>query len=464
MPYFIDTTKLYRIWFSDDPDCFMNEENKLRFIRLRVKNPKATLSLLYSSKCLSMSSREQLKAFCEKLDIKPIDFDSDIPGLLTDEQDIQIYELAKQEIVHTPNNNGGNLASASDCARTLLPVLQRCGLYADFDVEVDFSKAPSVVEIKAPVILNTYFKPHIYGGVGGPNYNNDFLGLSYDSPDLSKLSLDAISDLRKLQAQILQNYQKITPQSIYDYKPMFTEVSKVLTADTIGKALIRKYLEKNPQCSIFDIRRFIQSLTVEFVVSNCQHLPPKFDEEKLKALKWEMNWNTVISTAGPGAYSALFAEFLDQEFSIVTIEEIRQRFPSWYTRQRDPWGYSSLWNNVCEVVRTIMPRGQWMGYKNRCLEYGLPCNGLDKYVICKQNDAKFDEIFDGRNPLEEDIGLASDMSWTAIGADNQKKRSAKIADAVKTLQHGFRLWIEKERLQQSSKLEKLVLKVEKLTV
>ena len=37
--YYLNTKKLYKIWFSKDPSSFLNEENKLRLVKLCADNP-----------------------------------------------------------------------------------------------------------------------------------------------------------------------------------------------------------------------------------------------------------------------------------------------------------------------------------------------------------------------------------------------------------------------------------------
>ncbi|MBS0287029.1 MAG: hypothetical protein JSR17_07025 [Proteobacteria bacterium] len=419
MPYFFDTTKLYRIWFSDDPDVFMNDENKLRFIQLRLKNPQAKLSLVYSSKCLSELSRAQLKAFCERIDITPVDFDTEIPALLTDEQDKQIYELARLEIEHTLNDTGGNLAAASDCVRTLLPLIQKYGCYSDFDVEIDFSKAPKTVKIYSPIVLTSVYHHGQMSDLGYAVANNDFIGVAYDSSDLTQLHPSTVRDLRKLQSQILRNYNAITPESLYDVKLNFESDDDPLSCEGIAKQLLNKYFEIKPQATLFDIRKFIDTLTVDFVKAQCEQLPPDFDADNVKTLKWQMYLACVRNTSGPGAYTSLFSEFLDKTFKVVEIDVVNK------------YGY--------EIQIRIEPQGKWRDYNEKCQRYGYTCNNLQHYVNSKQSDmVGYRQMLDENNSLEEDIGKFCDISWTKIGAHNQKARSQRITQAAITMQRAFR--------------------------
>ena len=423
MPYFLDTTRLYRIWFSDNPDVFMNDENKLRFIQMRLQNPQAKLSLVYSSKCLSPVAIAELNAFCKNINITPFDVDNDLPKLLTDEHDRQIYELVRLEIQHTLNKTGGNLGSASDCARTLLPVIEMCGNYAEFDLEkLDFSEASSILKIWSPLVLVSTYKHRWIGGVGYPSINTDFLVFAYSSEKLNELHPHAIRDLRKIQSQIIQNYKNITPESIFDVGPRFKWDNNPHSKTAMMKGILRKYIERKPNSTLYDIRMFIHTMTFEFVKTQCEFLPAEFDEEFLTFLKWEMTNATVINTSGPGAYMVLFNDSLDKEFEVVDA-----------TTQ----GYFGLSRQETLVV----PQSKWQAYSDKSQRYGAKCNNLHHYVMSKLSDEnKYEAMLKEQNSLEDDIGKIGDMSWTAIGANNQKIRSHQITKAAVTMQYLFRRW------------------------
>jgi hypothetical protein len=109
--------KFYKIWFSDKPDVFLGIENELRFIRMRENNKTHQLALIYSSKCLNRNARKKLKKFCQKYTIQPVDLDTQVRDMLTEQLDIDLYNIAQLEIQNTLDKNYGNLAAASDCAR-----------------------------------------------------------------------------------------------------------------------------------------------------------------------------------------------------------------------------------------------------------------------------------------------------------------------------------------------------------
>ena len=61
--YFVDTTKHFKIWFSDNPEVFLPQENQLRLIHMRANNPKAEIALIYYAESLSKKAQAQLHSF-----------------------------------------------------------------------------------------------------------------------------------------------------------------------------------------------------------------------------------------------------------------------------------------------------------------------------------------------------------------------------------------------------------------
>ncbi|MGD9592899.1 MAG: glycosyltransferase family 88 protein, partial [Candidatus Berkiella sp.] len=405
-----------------------------------------------SSKCLTQASIEALNTFCQNVGIDPIDFDTTVQALLTDDQDKQIYALAKSEIEHTLNDSGGNLAAASDCARTLLPLVSQCGLYSDFDVKLNFSKAPSVVKVYSPVVLTSTYYHNFIGNAGYPVANNDFLGFTYDSDDLSQLNPQAIKDLRKMQSHILSHYNNITPDSFFDVKPDFDCEEDPLSLETLSEHLLHKYFEMNPKATIFDIRKFIETLTIDFVTTHCKALPPNFNTLSLDVIKWQMYLASVMRT-GPGACCALFSEFLDVKFKAMNVEVARPMYFSFDSKKC----YHS-------TQTLISPQGKWRDYCAKCEKYGYKCNNLHHYVESKQTDVQgYKRMMAENNPLEVDIGKFCDISWTKIGADNQQKRSQKITKAANTIVSAYREYKQKKKMRLEA-VEAITEEVSKLSL
>ena len=90
--YLFNLTKYYKIWFSKYPDIYMGVENELRFIRMRINNPTAILSFIYSAKCLNEQALEALNKFCKMHSINPIKFE-DLQSQMVEQEDKIIYSI-----------------------------------------------------------------------------------------------------------------------------------------------------------------------------------------------------------------------------------------------------------------------------------------------------------------------------------------------------------------------------------
>ncbi len=140
----------FKIWLSKDPDKFLNPENQIRMMTMRIRNPKDIIHFVYDSSLLNDQARKNLQNFCEENNFIPFDIHAINPeSLSTIEQDLLRYY--QDEIKNL--NTGGNLAVASDILRWLSPVF-KLGNYTDFDVPVDTSQLPETMLVDAPLLLN----------------------------------------------------------------------------------------------------------------------------------------------------------------------------------------------------------------------------------------------------------------------------------------------------------------------
>jgi glucosyltransferase Lgt1/2/3 len=150
MSYTYNPHRHVKIWFSNNPNYFMNFENQMRLIELREQNFTDEIHLVFDSALLNPSAQERLNSFCTKHRITPIDAARfDMRTLTSREQ--ELYTFYKDEITHL--EEGGSLAVASDLLRWLKPVYSK-GTYTDFDVPVDTSGLPEVIAVQTPLLLN----------------------------------------------------------------------------------------------------------------------------------------------------------------------------------------------------------------------------------------------------------------------------------------------------------------------
>lgn len=139
-----------KIWFSNKPDIFMNDENQMRLIKMRDINPDDFISLVYDSSLLTHNAISDLKNFCSEYEITPVDAHQ-LERSLESENEKKLYEYYKDEMTHL--HDGGSLAVASDIIRWMSSVYT-LGTYTDFDVSVDTRKLPPMLLVDTPLLLN----------------------------------------------------------------------------------------------------------------------------------------------------------------------------------------------------------------------------------------------------------------------------------------------------------------------
>ena len=198
--YNLDTTKLYKIWFSNNREVFLNQENQLRLVKFRNDNPGANIALVYSSALLSAEAQADLKSFCDSHKIKPVDFDCEIlPSSIDNPKENQLCSLAKEELSKWVANQGGNPAAASDLLRFSQHIIERYGIYMDFDVEAqDISKVRNH-PINAPILLDDS-STEVF------RFNNNIVGFATED---GRLHSDALHTLEVAQDEVIKRYSCI---------------------------------------------------------------------------------------------------------------------------------------------------------------------------------------------------------------------------------------------------------------
>mgnify|MGYP003626320510 CR=1 FL=1 len=431
--WILATSKHYKIWFSHDPNEFISTENKIRCIRFKLTNPEANLSLVYSSKILNAETIVELKEFSQKLSIELIDFDTDIPLMLKHEYDEYLFRIAKGEIQNAINNNGGNLAAASDCVRLLPGVIKRCGIYSDFDVPINFSALPPTINIQSPVIFPTVIETK-GTALQCLSFNNEFLGFAQNKKNPNKIAPEALDSLRSAQLEIIKRYSK-------PLKALQAPVIKGLhTSITLNKrlsAIIDWIGRKNiSNLSIFNIRRFIDNLTIRDLLTSCY----QFELETILSFK-------NISTYSDLELMACFGQYMRKKYTHQTSKSIidltnHQIANNILTNMK----HALLKSSVMEIsgpfimIAFFMKKLENLDFYQiftqdlqteremfiRCIQRaGLNKNGLDKYVI-------------GQDSNPTDNKPLSDESWTPQGAHQAQIRSDTYLNAILLIQRAFR--------------------------
>lgn len=388
MPFHLDTTKHYKIWFSSTPDTFLSMEDQLRFIRMREKNPQAKLGFVYSSAKLSPKAHNALKDFCKKYQITPLDFDTELPSLISDEQDKKLYDQAKKEL----QLEGGNLAAASDCVRLIIPMIEKFGNYSDFDVTIDFCKKPSLVPVKAPVIL-----PITIDEKCGMILNIDFLAVASTGDEKNILSPEGIKSIRAIQAKVIEKYAA-------PYKAFTTAVvpgtETVISAEPFCLMVLDPIFTRNPNTSIFDLRKYLLSskTTYSFLIRK-ENIVQEVNvtSEASNMLRHSLYRQSVISFSGASAYYAIFSDTFPKE------------------------GFTNAQDGM-------LPAANWKMFLTAMTNSSLSANALSETVTSKN------DLQSGRNSEAHNItqGLR-DASWIPLGKQKKAERDQKTFSAARTI-------------------------------
>ncbi|TAL58696.1 MAG: hypothetical protein EPN84_12470, partial [Legionella sp.] len=197
----VNLTKHYKIWFSKKEHAFMGYENQRRLKRMRRECPNAQISLIYSASCINKSATERLKNFCNTNKISPIDFDSlDISHFSTKEK--RLYSIARNEIDKSRNNQGGNLAAASDCIRRIIPIIEKCGTYSDLDIQVKFNKNENFIfDVNTPIVY-----PYDTKDKNFVTFTNDILIVANDPNAPDKIAKEARKLIIMDQKALIKRY------------------------------------------------------------------------------------------------------------------------------------------------------------------------------------------------------------------------------------------------------------------
>lgn len=443
--FWLDTQNHFKIWFSKDPNVALGLENELRLIRTRAQNPEIKINLIYSSSSLNDDAIRHLKEFCLKHTINLVDFDKDIKSTITDENDREIYQIARKEILKTQLNEGGNLGAASDCTRTLLPVLQKYGIYSDLDVDVNMAGFQKYLKVKSPIILAT--DTITIGGLKDFVINNDTFAVASDIKNKNSIASQAISAIRAIQRKIIDNY-KSNPLSVI-YSPYINGLPLSLSQTPNCGHIIDDYFRNHPEADIFAFRKYLSNFTLK---SLFKALPSttRYDlftiinddnhtEEQLKELYTnsgkiagaKIPENEIVPMLKQITYKQTVVQFSGPLVAVNAFESVKPK---------------KLEIKIKNYTPVILPKLAWERFLKITKRASLGANGLNK-AFYSPNSA---EIFLKKNlgnNLMEQIGTAGDQAWSELGDIKKKEREAKIEKAVISLQTSIRAKLATDALK-----------------
>ncbi|MDX1917028.1 MAG: glycosyltransferase family 88 protein [Rickettsiaceae bacterium] len=323
--YFIDTTKMFKIWFSKDPEEFLNEENKNRLIIARFYNPEVKITFIHGD--LSKNAKKEMIDFCKRHNIQPLYLNDVIrnknPGEKGyDPQENIFNDLIRDELASWKAGTGGNAAAASDMLRVKKEVLEKYGAYSDFDVLFRFPKnVGRRYEISAPIAYH--------------EKSNDIVIASVQ--ENGKITQEAARDLNFLRDDIIYNYT-IAPQEAKKGLPKLlslpdenmSEEEKAASKEECKKIKenfnrccnndsddfntylfgwhwTKSYIEKTDNPTIHGLRHDINESAGK-IINNNDTSKASYEMDNLKKSVTRVMINSVISNTGPCIFLRLEAE------------------------------------------------------------------------------------------------------------------------------------------------------------
>lgn len=398
--YFLNTRKLYKTWFTNDPEIFLNFENQLRFIKFRKYNPEADISLVYSSELLSEKAKQKMNVFCATHNIMAVNFDTEIFGNSIDPQEIAIHQLAKQELqAWAPIDIGGNGAAASDILRFSKKVIEKCGVYSDFDVIVKLDELPKKYKIKSPIIL--------------PTRCNDFIAFAKDQDD--NIHIHAYDLIDKGQLAIISNYKAIkdstNSQELLSFIPDLSQhFDFTSNADDI-KYFYDLYSKQNStEKSLPNFRYFINSLSTQDI------LKQKYTE-------------IIALNRVKEPYLIQLQDNAMNDFSTLTDEQSKLLLANLLYPDADD---------------SINKTTKYISNFKRSMYLALVTEFSGPTITHKLLEGSYDHLISNNNLSEyiqtqgDLIRDRNDLSWHSTGAAKIKNKEEKLLKAVKQLKSNFK--------------------------
>ncbi|MBM4222846.1 MAG: hypothetical protein FJ161_03505 [Gammaproteobacteria bacterium] len=229
---FLDTQKHLRMWFSGNPNEFMNLENEHRCRQFQKTNPNAQLTIIYSSNLLSSEGLAR-KARFEKLypNIKLIDFDTELKQHCATEKEERIFQIAEENLIAFKNRAGGNLAVVRDILSSLRFVAQQ-GTYSDHDTNIDVSQLPKKMPIQREIIcgIGSLLTPTgAQNSLENITLNNDIIGFAED--ENGELTPDTIQFLEKWQEILIHGHDH--PIDAIEHSPFPSSLTMQLSTTCV---------------------------------------------------------------------------------------------------------------------------------------------------------------------------------------------------------------------------------------
>jgi len=457
--YYFNPHSHVRIWLTADENVFLNQENQLRLIRLRVNNPADTISLIYDRRLLSDVAQKELYKFCAAHRIAAIDLE-DLKPDLANEQEKELMAYVEEEIRHAKDNTGGNFGAASDILRWLTPIIKIGAVYSDFDTNIVTLGLSGKVSSRAPIILNlgSVVIPLSVNARGSVLLNaesklvcNDILVIptpNPDSPEFVQLQRAQNQIINSIQLEILQNYRRrhISLKEIRQMYPDSSDVFSQMSSEQNDKDLAEISGE-----DIFAVRRKIQSIFATNAIYIFYSLKSMLHADDDMANLFVARFNCSLE-------EAIQAGSFEQRLQAFFIEQIKKIVHNLGVPAPD------LADD--ELMESLRIKSETVFYKLTVMNMSGPTvlavvlnslvTNIDEFRTYSWEHHGLDSHFKSgqrlkfKTPLEKIIpmltsktGERCDESWLRAGQEASREREKKMHEAATSIQRFFRKHLEK---------------------
>lgn len=419
MPYSYNPHRHVKIWISKNPGVFMNLENQIRLIKMRIKNPKDTITLFYDSSVLNEQARADLKAFCQENHIEAYDVHQIAQSQLS-EKEQRLYKHYKKELAHM--NNGGNLAVSSDILRWIRPVYE-LGTYMDFDAPVDTSKLPPTVTVQSPFLVNMGSLK--LGKDELILLNNDTIAIidgEAAKEHIEKIQSAMLEVLESYDSDFIENGANKLGQSNFFYKKIVETLKKRKEVEYIEKSSSINAKEKY---SSLELRALINEVTAnpEAFIEFNRSEDSEAHEDIIKKLRTKLSEQLNI-------IKWLF--FRKEYNNIKSILAQDDKTLIHYLMKKERFLYlKSI--VLCTTGPVVVTKALFDGYflnstlfKEKAAPMSFGYYGLDSAFQSPNSIPLYQSPLDLLKYLDVEDGELNDASWLEEGVQLQKKRESQL--------------------------------------
>ncbi len=406
-------------------------------IKNRTLNPDAVLTLVYSSTILSNIGIEQLTTFCKHNKIEVIDIDDkELRKHFFTPTDGQLLSLAQLELQKWITNKGGDVASASDITRWIIPIIEKGGNYLDLDIVHNFGDAPPVVSGNASLLLpwscgfKCYFCYPSVEAIIRPVLNvlnNDIIFHARDNKGYN-LSSESLHNILLIQDELIKKSQDLQ-YAIFRYE--WDEIIELQHhAKLVAKLLYDHCVSRNPNSTIHDVRMLSHEL-------DQRRLLLMFHEKNnadLKALCEGLDINSISLNE----CKILFAKFIGRtptiEISDNQLSLIKHRLES------DLTVFSTGSRVIIRALTdklNLVDSNDYTKFIANCNNCDFEKNNLSKFILSSGASYKKDE---NDNELVNNRGIADILTnpltatWTQAGGAKSNVYNADLEQKITFIQ------------------------------